>query len=357
MNWDEMKIKLEQILNVQIQLEILHNIDWFMDRNVVVKNNRIYYFLYFEDHSYFTYAIEEATLTNTEKSLIGMTIDANRASHSQLAPEYKQQTALSLRDWIMQQLQLDLDHEHMPLPLLNIPQLSNHNIPILIQTDIADKNIGGDDELLKLLESFYDTKVIFVPLSEKEYLLLCSVELLEEEIEGQGKDLELEIEELLVAFSSSLHEMLISEWVGKCHVSVHYPIVPSESVLFTIKQLREIMELGRNYYINEYVYTPWNLYLEALLDVLPDDSKKHFIQRVFKQVDFVFDPEMKTTLEQFFNTGCNISETAKKLYIHRNTLNYRLDKFKQETGLDVRVFNQAILVKVSLLLYKVTNET
>jgi len=51
---------------------------------------------------------------------------------------------------------------------------------------------------------------------------------------------------------------------------------------------------------------------------------------------------------------CNVSETAKKLYIHRNTLLYRLDKFKQETGLDVRTFNDAVLVKIALLLYKVT---
>ncbi|GJM80639.1 hypothetical protein HMSSN139_31350 [Paenibacillus sp. HMSSN-139] len=51
---------------------------------------------------------------------------------------------------------------------------------------------------------------------------------------------------------------------------------------------------------------------------------------------------------------CNVSETAKRLYIHRNTLLYRMDKFKQETGLDVRTFNDAVLVKLELLLYKVT---
>lgn len=49
-----------------------------------------------------------------------------------------------------------------------------------------------------------------------------------------------------------------------------------------------------------------------------------------------------------------MSETAKKLYIHRNTLLYRLDKFKNETGLDVRTFHDAVLVKLALVLYKVT---
>ncbi|CRF29116.1 transcriptional regulator%2C CdaR [Mycobacterium tuberculosis] len=67
-----------------------------------------------------------------------------------------------------------------------------------------------------------------------------------------------------------------------------------------------------------------------------------------------FDPETMTTLEHFFQLDCNVSETAKKLYIHRNTLLYRLDKFKQETGLDVRTFHHAVLVKIAMLLYKVT---
>jgi len=66
------------------------------------------------------------------------------------------------------------------------------------------------------------------------------------------------------------------------------------------------------------------------------------------------DEEIRTTLETFFALDCNVSETAKRLYIHRNTLLYRMDKFKQETGLDVRTFNDAVLVKLELLLYKVT---
>ncbi|MDT2192264.1 helix-turn-helix domain-containing protein [Paenibacillus larvae] len=72
-------------------------------------------------------------------------------------------------------------------------------------------------------------------------------------------------------------------------------------------------------------------------------------------IDHVLDTETQTTLEQFFGLDCNVSETAKKLYIHRNTLLYRLDKFKQETSLDVRNFHHAVLVKIALLLYKVTN--
>ncbi|MFD2881944.1 PucR family transcriptional regulator [Paenibacillus rhizoplanae] len=65
---------------------------------------------------------------------------------------------------------------------------------------------------------------------------------------------------------------------------------------------------------------------------------------------------MLLTLETFFEMDCNVSETAKKLYIHRNTLLYRLDKIKQETGADVRSFGDAAIVKLAMLLYKVTKK-
>ncbi|MFS1514833.1 PucR family transcriptional regulator [Chengkuizengella sp. SCS-71B] len=355
MNWDKIKTKLEQILNLQFKWEVLQKNEWFFDGNTIEKNDQIYFYLYSEGSYYYALSVNQTLLTSSEKSLIEMTLNTCRMNQNQTESASGNEKPISLRTWILNQLQYDLD-EKLPESLLQTPQLLKNNIPILIQTHVSDQNIGTDEELFSLLQSFYNSQIVFVPLSNKEYLLLCSLDLLEEEIEEQGKDIEHEMEESLQFFSSSLYEMLLSEWVGKCHIAIHYPIVPSESVILIIKQLREIMELGRNYCQNEYIHSPWNLYLESLLDILSDEERRLFIERVFKQVDFVLDVEMKTTLEQFFNTSCNVSETAKKLYIHRNTLIYRLDKFKQETGLDVRVFNQAVLVKVSLLLYKLTKQ-
>ncbi|NBI27674.1 PucR family transcriptional regulator [Chengkuizengella marina] len=356
MNWDEIKAKLEQILDLRLKREVLHKNDWFSDRNVIEKNNQIYFYLYSEGNHDYTFSLNHTSLTPSEKNLIEMTLSLYRANLGQTKSTSDEQNSITLRDWILNQLQYGSNHyEKLPEPLVQTPQLLTKNIPILIQTNASEENT--EEELLNLLKSFYGSQIVLIPLSNKEYVLLCSLDLLEEEIEEQGKDIELEIEESLQVFSSSLYEMLLSEWIGKCHISVHYPIVPCESVLFVIKQLREVMELGRKYYQNEYIYSPWNLQLESLLDILPDEARSGFIKHVFKQVDFILDAEMKTTLEQFFNTDCNVSETAKKLFIHRNTLIYRLDKFKHETGLDVRVFNQAVLVKVSLLLYKVTNRS
>jgi DNA-binding PucR family transcriptional regulator len=102
------------------------------------------------------------------------------------------------------------------------------------------------------------------------------------------------------------------------------------------------------------MHLPWQIRLEKLLNVLTEAEKQRFVSQVLKRTDQLPDTEMYVLLEQFFALDCNVSETAKILYIHRNTLLYRLDKFKQETGLDVRNFNDAVLVQVALLLYKVT---
>jgi DNA-binding PucR family transcriptional regulator len=114
------------------------------------------------------------------------------------------------------------------------------------------------------------------------------------------------------------------------------------------------MMIGRAFHIGTNLHLPWLLQMEKLIYHIPEEHKADFLEKVLRHIDVVMDAETLTTLEQFFSLDCNVSETAKKLYIHRNTLLYRLDKFKQETGLDVRTFNHAVLVKIALLLYKVT---
>jgi carbohydrate diacid regulator len=102
------------------------------------------------------------------------------------------------------------------------------------------------------------------------------------------------------------------------------------------------------------VHLPWFVHLERLLIGVPESVRNRFVEDMIGRPDLFSDPETLATLDAFFAMDCNVSETAKRLFIHRNTLLYRLDKIKQETGLDVRSFNDAVLVRILLLLYKVT---
>jgi carbohydrate diacid regulator len=81
-----------------------------------------------------------------------------------------------------------------------------------------------------------------------------------------------------------------------------------------------------------------------------------FIKEVFegKSPDD-FDEETLTTINKFFENSLNVSETSRQLYIHRNTLVYRLDKLQKQTGLDLRVFEDAITLKIALMVVRYMN--
>ncbi len=90
-----------------------------------------------------------------------------------------------------------------------------------------------------------------------------------------------------------------------------------------------------------------------LIYQLPIPLCKMFIKEVFvdKSPDD-FDEETLTTINKFFENNLNVSETSRQLYIHRNTLVYRLDKLQKSTGLDLRVFEDAITFKIALMVVR-----
>ena len=67
------------------------------------------------------------------------------------------------------------------------------------------------------------------------------------------------------------------------------------------------------------------------------------------EVPDIFNEEINTTIQKFFENNLNISETARQLYVHRNTLVYRLEKIQKLTGLDVRVFDDALTFKIAMM--------
>ena len=78
-----------------------------------------------------------------------------------------------------------------------------------------------------------------------------------------------------------------------------------------------------------------------------------FLNEVFKKGSFEnIDRETLMTIQAFFENNLNVSETSRKLFVHRNTLVYRLDKIKKITGLDLREFEHAITFKVALMVQK-----
>ena len=119
------------------------------------------------------------------------------------------------------------------------------------------------------------------------------------------------------------------------------------------KEAQIAIEVGKVFDTERYVINYENLGIGRLIYQLPTTLCEMFLQEVFKKnpID-ALDQETLFTIYEFFENNLNVSETARKLFVHRNTLVYRLEKIKKLTGLDLREFDDAITFKVALMVKK-----
>ncbi|TBL69830.1 PucR family transcriptional regulator [Paenibacillus thalictri] len=368
MEWEQLKEQLTHILQTNVLLETRPWEDWRSmeaedktngsSGKSVRSGESVHFFLYKEGGQAFLLSTAAGAVSPVERQLVELMIEAKRDPDKKTLPVYlneEERKAGLLRDWLKGQLESGVTvNVEMPESLVSQFSLYSTKIPILLYGGYPAAKKGTYQELKKLLESFFEAEIILIPLMEKEWLILGSEKLLAGTGDERDSDEEESVEDGLAAIGLGLSEMLGTEWLGDCQVALHYPMTPAKSLYTTVLEMREALVLGRTFHMSEHVHLPWMLHLEKLVHHIPEEYKTDFLERVLKRIDIVMDTETLTTLEQFFSLDCNVSETAKRLYIHRNTLLYRLDKFKQETGLDVRTFNDAVLVKIALLLYKVT---
>ncbi len=119
------------------------------------------------------------------------------------------------------------------------------------------------------------------------------------------------------------------------------------------KEAQIAIEVDKVFDTEKYVINYENLGIGRLIYQLPTTLCEMFLQEVFKKnpID-ALDKETLFTIHKFFENNLNVSETARKLFVHRNTLVYRLEKIKKLTGLDLREFDDAITFKVALMVKK-----
>jgi hypothetical protein len=361
MDWERLKRQLEQILQTEIRQVHVGKAEWARlgeAGNLPVTASReregeILFPVRVDGDRVEAAAVSAAQLTDTERGLVEVALETLRLSDP--APKRKNgQDALPdiVREWVEGQIAAgELDDRDPPAQLSAYPVLYQERVPFLIVGVYDHEGDGGVQELQKLLETFFDSEILLVPLEGKEWLALAGKSLVEADDEADADET---MEERLASLCEGLHSVLLNEGEGECHVTVHYPVVPAQSLPIAVARMREAVSVGRSQRVNQYVHLPWELYLDQLLSPLSRADKIRFIEQVFKRKEPMLDDETIQTLETFFELDCNVSETAKRLFIHRNTLLYRLDKFRQESGLDVRNFNQAVHVKIALQLYKVT---
>ena len=136
------------------------------------------------------------------------------------------------------------------------------------------------------------------------------------------------------------------------HVRVAYGTIIDElkDVSKCYKEASMALDVGRIFYAHKDVLAYNELGIGRLIYQLPYSLCEMFLKEVFRgdALD-QFDKETLTTVNAFFENDLNISETARKMYLHRNTLGYRLDKIQKTTGLDVKKFDDALTFKIAIM--------
>ena len=142
---------------------------------------------------------------------------------------------------------------------------------------------------------------------------------------------------------------------GEEDVLIAYGTVVNDikEVSKSYKEAKLALDVGKIFFSERSVIAYSALGIGRLIYQLPIPLCKMFIREIFegKSPDD-FDEETLTTINKFFENSLNVSETSRQLYIHRNTLVYRLDKLQKSTGLDLRVFEDAITFKIALMVVK-----
>ena len=153
--------------------------------------------------------------------------------------------------------------------------------------------------------------------------------------------------------AETIIDMLHTEAMTKVKVAYGNIIGEIKEVSRSYKEAKMAMDVGKIFYPENNIVAYNQLGIGRLIYQLPLPLCKMFIKEIFEnRSPDEFDDETLMTINKFFENSLNVSETSRQLYIHRNTLVYRLDKLQKSTNLDLRVFEDAITFKIALMVVK-----
>lgn len=157
----------------------------------------------------------------------------------------------------------------------------------------------------------------------------------------------------LEKLARSIVDTLHTEYFVNCLVGIGTIVIGVKDLPRSFKESQIALEVCKVFDTEKTIVTYENLGIARLIYQLPTTLCETFLREIFKRGSIVgLDHETLFTIQKFFENNLNVSETSRKLFVHRNTLVYRLEKIKKLTGLDLREFDDAIVFKVALMVKK-----
>jgi carbohydrate diacid regulator len=196
-----------------------------------------------------------------------------------------------------------------------------------------------DWNMVELVRSIFPAKVRdFVTAIDEDYIILVK--------ELKDKDTSESIERIAL----DIRDTLNTEALTAVKIAIGSPISDIKNVSHSFKEAKMALEVAKIFNPDLDIINYENLGIGRLIYQLPLPLCRMFISEVLRGISINL--ETIQTVEKFFECHLNVSETAAQLYIHRNTLIYRLDKIQKTTGLDLRCFEDAIIFKITMMVTK-----
>jgi len=162
----------------------------------------------------------------------------------------------------------------------------------------------------------------------------------------------------LEKLAQSICDTLSTEFYCTAIVGIGVCVTGIKELAKSFKEAQVALEVGKVFDNERSIISYENLGIARLIYQLPTTLCDMFLKEVFKKGSIEsLDKETLFTIQKFFENNLNVSETSRKLFVHRNTLVYRLEKIKKLTGLDLREFDDAIVFKVALMVNKYLSST
>ena len=199
--------------------------------------------------------------------------------------------------------------------------------------------IEKDNSAMEVLKGMFSQQAgdYLTAVDEKNIILIKNVE------EGSSY-------EELMEIADSIVGILNTEAMLKVKVSFGTKVNELKDVSKSYKEAKLALDVGKIFYAEKDIISYSSLGIGRLIYQLPENLCHIFIDEIFKDGALnTIDDEILTTVNKFFENNLNVSETSRQLFVHRNTLVYRLEKLEKATGLDVRTFDDALTFKIALM--------
>lgn len=159
-------------------------------------------------------------------------------------------------------------------------------------------------------------------------------------------------EKQIKQIAQTIVDMMSTEAMMNVRVAYGTVVQELKDVSKSYKEAMMALDVGKIFYVEKKVISYSSLGIGRLIYQLPVNLCKIFIDEIFGENDpGEFDEEIVSTVNKFFENNLNVSETSRQLFVHRNTLVYRIEKLEKSTGLDVRTFDDALTFKIAMMVY------